>query len=314
MIQHFNCFNEYIHLNKFIFLKGWILNLKIHSRYIFFDIFDGFNYFQVISYKCFLKYLNLLSYVILFGLFTIRDFQYNYFLIYGRFELFLFYIYYISLLIYFFNFKKKFLNNFKFKNFIFNVTNFFFYFENFYYIETPLLSRFFSEGSKSYIISERNNNLFHVLSQSPQIFKQFLVIFGFHKYYQFSKCFRYEDLRSDRLEEFIQIDFEFSFLNNFDVLYFIKNFFFYLILKSFKVKTFYDFCIISYKNSFKFFFKDKPDIRNKLIFFDFFILNFYLYFFFKKLNFAYFFNFFFLIGNNFKNYIFFLHIFLIFFF
>lgn len=157
-----------------------------------------------------------------------------------------------------------------FRHTLYQVTRRYFDQNNFIEIETPVLMKSTPEGARDFLVPSRiNPGKFYALPQSPQTYKQILMVAGYDRYFQIVKCFRDEDLRADRQPEFTQIDVEMSFVDEIDVQHTVEGLMKQLFNELMGIELSTPFPRLSYKDAMEKYGSDKPDLRFGLKFADF---------------------------------------------
>lgn len=158
--------------------------------------------------------------------------------------------------------RPKLLNNLKFRHRLTKLIHDYLDGQGFLQVETPMLTKSTPEGARDYLVPSRvHQGMFYALPQSPQIFKQLLMVGGVDKYYQIARCFRDEDLRADRQPEFTQVDMELSFVDQEDILEHLEKMFKHLFREALGVEFQEPFPRLTWQQAMNRYGSDKPDLR-----------------------------------------------------
>lgn len=155
-------------------------------------------------------------------------------------------------------------NNIKLRHEIIFAIRQFLHEKNFLEIETPILTKNTPEGAREFIVPTRLDGRCFALPQSPQLYKQLLMASGFEKYFQIARCFRDEDLRSDRQFEFTQLDIEMAFITELSIQTLIEDLIVLIFKKFLNINIKVPFLRIPYQKAFDLYGTDKPDLRFKI--------------------------------------------------
>jgi aspartyl-tRNA synthetase len=160
--------------------------------------------------------------------------------------------------------RKKIAANLELRSKVYQIVHRFFEREDFIEVETPILMKSTPEGARDYLVPSRvHKGKFYALPQSPQTYKQILMVSGLDRYVQICKCFRDEDLRADRQPEFTQIDLEMSFVEEKDVFKIVEGVIYDIWKEAAGIELKLPFTVMSYDMAMETYGSDKPDLRVK---------------------------------------------------